>query len=795
MAETVTFLVMGLPSEKLIKTIEYYIDWWPNKRYNVFFELFKNELKNVEKNTQKKVLNQLSDDVLSEVFSLGVKIFPIQDALLPSGETDFFFLERSVPETLSHAFLNISALYGELDDIKGLREAFRIAMKKFKEKLFSSLSSFGISEIMEELINIDPENYFIFYDSFERVEAGGAQIKKVEDRSDRFLEFTPSVVKSEPEIKKFLKWTSVDKIPGLGKSNQILYKSIYDIYEFSCFFEETEFYGLRAGNLKNNISKMFLPLNSNVIELFDDPDFRESLLEIEKIYLDQLMSQMAFDPDYFRFLTKEEKIKLILFLEHLKKDILHPLNTESKNEILAALAIIEGRILPSSHALNELYIAKPVTNHFLQFEYYLLLGNNLLLSGDLARSSDSIAEARSYAEEAEQTDFLTVQEALIKIRKGQLEEAVAELSNCYEKTGSPKIKGVSSYYTGMLYYMQGDFANAYRFFEEAQNWIQIREDLAAIHGRKGVCALKLEIYDEAFHEFKKLESLAKSNSHRELLAAAYEALGIIMYLTEKLDEAARYYGMALEIDQELNDDRSIADDYSNIGTIYYKKQRLDDALKYYERALETHRKTNEKRKLSIEYNNIGVTLRAKGNLSKALQYFQDALDINDEIENFEAVATNCNNIASVLSESGEGREALPYLERALSIAKELGKHSMVAEKYTDIGKILADENDFDLSLEYFEKALKIHKELDNKEEMIKDYSNIGLVLVNKGEIHKAVAHFEICLKISEELNYLKWLESTFPEIFKSYSFLKKKDPGKTFYFRVLEKFPKLAKQL
>ncbi|MFB0561097.1 MAG: tetratricopeptide repeat protein [Candidatus Lokiarchaeia archaeon] len=795
MAETVTFLVMGLPSEKLVRIIEYYIDWWPKKRYKLFLDLFKAELKNVEKKTRKIILDRLNEDVLSEVFSLAVNIFPIQDAFLPSGEVDFFLLERSVPETLTHAILDVLSLYGEVDDLKGLREAFRISIKKFKEKLFSSLSSLGVPEIMEELVNIDPENYVIFTASFERKQAGGARVKELGAQKEEVLEFTPSVVKSESEIKKVLKWPSMERIPGIGESNQIKYGNVSNITEFPCFFEEMESYGLRAANLKTALCKTLLPLNPNIIEVLEDVDFRENLLEIEKMYLDQLIGQMAFDPDLFRFITRGDKLRLIIFLEHLKRDIIDPLSTEKKNELLNIIAVIEGRIIPSEYALKELSAMKPVMNRSLQFEFYLQLGYNLLLRGDLIKSEEIIKEAHSYAEETDQIVFLQILEALIKVRKNQYEAAIEELNDCLEKTNFPKLKGVISYNTGMAYYIQGYFEDAFRSFEDAQSWLQIEQDIAAIHGKRGVCALKLKMYEEAFQEFKKLESLAEKNDHRESLAAAYEALGTIYSITEKFDEAAKYYGMALEIDQELNNDKAISNDYSNIGTIYYKKERLDDAMKYYERALQIHQRMNEKRKVAIEYNNIGVTLKAKGNLGKALQYFEEALKINEELENVQAVATNCNNIASILTESGKRKEALTYLERALSLNIELGDYEMVAEKYTDLGKILADENDFDFSLEFFEKALKIHKDLGKNEEMIKDYSNMGLVLVNKGEINRAVSYFEICLKLSEELNYLKWLESTLPTIFKSYGFLKKKDPGKTFYLRILDKFPELAKKL
>nr|MDO8079183.1 tetratricopeptide repeat protein [Candidatus Freyarchaeota archaeon] len=794
MAETVTFLVMGLPSENLVRIIESCIDWWPKKRFGLFLDLFKSELKNVDKGAQKIILDRLNENTLSEVFGLAVKIFPIQDAFLPSGEADLLELNRIVPETLTHALLNVFSLYGDLGDLKGLGEAFRISIKNFREKLFGSLSSLGVSKIMEELVSVDPENYAIFSASFEKAQVGGVRVEEPEKPARRVLEFTPSVVKSESEIKKFLKLPSIVRIPGITESDQVKYESVLNISEFPCFFEGEKSYGLRAGSLKSNFCKMFLPLNPSIIDALDDVDFRESLLEIEKMHLEQLTNQMVLEPDPFRFMEKEQKLRVLVFLEHLKRDLIIHLTTKKKDELLTALSIIEGRIIPSHHTLNELSTIKPVTNKSLQFEYYSQLGYHLLLYGDLAKSEESIKEAHSYAEGVDPT-ILQILEALIKIRKGQFDEAVEELNNCYEKTGSPKLKGASSYYTGMVHYSLGNLQEAYQFFEDAQSLLRTEYDIAAIQGKKGVCALNLKMYEEAFQEFKKLESLVKNIDYKEFSAAAYEGLGFVLSLTGKFDEALKYYGMALGVDQELKDDKSVSEDYSNIGTAYYKKERLDDALKYYERALEIHKKLGDKRKTAIEYNNMGVTLKTKGNLSEAFQHFEQALRLNEDMGSTQALAANCSNIASVLRESGKRKEALAYLERALSLNKELGNFEMAAENYTDMGKIKADENNLDSSLELFEKALKIHKDLGNKEEIITDYSNMGLVLMSKGEIHSAVAYFELCLKLSEELNYLKWAESILPTIFKSYGFLKKKEPGKTFYLRVLNKFPELAKQL
>ena len=59
LAEAVTLLVMGLPSERLEGIIGFYVDWWSEKRYNVFFDLLKKELKNVKKSTRRRVLEKL----------------------------------------------------------------------------------------------------------------------------------------------------------------------------------------------------------------------------------------------------------------------------------------------------------------------------------------------------------------------------------------------------------------------------------------------------------------------------------------------------------------------------------------------------------------------------------------------------------------------------------------------------------------------------------------------------------------------------------------------------------------
>lgn len=736
MAETVTFLVMGIPSEKLVELIEPNLDWWNKKRFGVFLELFKKELKNVDEGTQRIILGKLNENTLSEVFGLAVNIFPIQDALLPTGEVDLLELNRVVPETLTHSLLNVLSLYGDLGDLKVVGEAFRISIKNFREKLFGSLSSPGLSKIMEELVNIDPENYVIFSSSFEKAQAGGVHVEGLGKRSGSVPEFTPSVVKPESEIRKLFKLpNNVIRIPGIGESNQIKDERVLNISEFPCFFEGKESKDLRAENLKSSFCKILLPLNPSITDVLDDADFRESLLEIEKIHLNQLTSQMVYDPDPFRFMEKEEKLRVLVFLEHLKRDIINPLSTENKNALLTLLSIIEGRIIPCERTLNELLTIKPVRNKPLQFEYYSQLGHHFLLNGDLEKSEESIREAHSHAEDGDQAIFLQILEALIKIRKEEFVEAVEQLRKCYRNTDTPKLKGVSLYYTGMVYYTLEGFQEAYQFFEDAQSLLKADYDIAAIQGKSGACAINLKMYEEAFQEFKKLEYLLKNMNHKEFSAAAYEALGSVLSITENFDEALKYYGMALVIDQELKDDKSISEDYSNIGTFYYKKRRLDDALKYYARALEIKKKMNDKRKTAMEYNNMGVALKAKGNLSGALQHFEQALKLNEEIGSTQAVATNCSNIALVLRESGKGKEAFTYLERASSLNEELGNLEMEAENYTEMGKIRADEKDLDSSLEFFEKALKINKDLGNKEEIIEDYSNMGLILMAKGEIH------------------------------------------------------------
>ncbi|KAA3621221.1 MAG: hypothetical protein DWQ02_28115 [Bacteroidetes bacterium] len=201
---------------------------------------------------------------------------------------------------------------------------------------------------------------------------------------------------------------------------------------------------------------------------------------------------------------------------------------------------------------------------------------------------------------------------------------------------------------GMVYWYQGDYEQASKFFFEA---LAQREQLGDKLG----------------------------------LARSYNNIGNVFFHQEDYEQAYDYYSLGLEMRKELNDSVGLIYSYNNLADVALKRFDFDAALANYKIAQRYGEATGHKGGLSFVLQNMGLLYKEKVQIDSARYYFDEALPLAQEIEDKNKVSFLYNQLARIELDEGEYREALTLGRSSYRFAEEAG----AKDKMRDACEILS----------------------------------------------------------------------------------------------------------
>ena len=229
---------------------------------------------------------------------------------------------------------------------------------------------------------------------------------------------------------------------------------------------------------------------------------------------------------------------------------------------------------------------------------------------------------------------------------------------------------------GIIYLDKGDFENARKVLEEAEELIQLYN----MPGDIGV----------------------------------YTNLGSLFLQTNDLKKAENYITRVLRLATNLNYPLTIADAWMNLGVVYNNEERYKDALAAYNEAMKIYEKLNIQPRIAALMNNIASLNQHQGSLELALESQLEALRIHQELNMPFDLALDYGNLGTIYLDMKEVTKSEEYFKKSLELAQKLNYSQMIWYCQTGLGRILLEQGKREESLVYFKQAIDILEGLREK---------------------------------------------------------------------------------
>ena len=229
---------------------------------------------------------------------------------------------------------------------------------------------------------------------------------------------------------------------------------------------------------------------------------------------------------------------------------------------------------------------------------------------------------------------------------------------------------------GIIYLDKGDFQNAKKVLEKAEDLLQLYD----MPGDIGV----------------------------------YTNLGNLYLQTNDLKKAENYITRVLRLATTLNYPLSIADAWMNLGVVYNNEERYKDALAAYTEAIKIYEELNIQPRIAALMNNFASLNQHLGNLELALESQLEALRIHQELNMPFDLALDYGNLGTIYLDMKDVTKSEEYFRKGLELAQKLNYSHMIWYCQTGLGRILLEQGKREESLAYFKEAIDILEGLREK---------------------------------------------------------------------------------
>ncbi|MFY9308774.1 MAG: tetratricopeptide repeat protein [Bacteroidia bacterium] len=273
--------------------------------------------------------------------------------------------------------------------------------------------------------------------------------------------------------------------------------------------------------------------------------------------------------------------------------------------------------------------------------------------------------------------------------KGDYENALKLLLIALKESTDKRNTGKINNNIGLIYYAQGNYAEALRAHFASlriRKEIEDKQGIAASYNNIGNVYYSQGNYPEALRNHFASLKLKEQFGNKLGIASSYNNIGNVYFKQKNYSEARKNHFAALDISKEIGNEQGIADSYNNIGNAYADEGNYMEALKNHIVALEIKEKIGDKQRIAASYNNIGNIYYKQANYSEALNNHLTALEIETAIGDKEGVAASHIYIGNIYTAIGKADEGNVWLEKALRLSKQLGNKNCIKESYLGLSE-------------------------------------------------------------------------------------------------------------
>ncbi|MBU2492404.1 MAG: tetratricopeptide repeat protein [Bacteroidetes bacterium] len=333
--------------------------------------------------------------------------------------------------------------------------------------------------------------------------------------------------------------------------------------------------------------------------------------------------------------------------------------------------------------------------------------------------NDSLKDNLKTASGKERTDLLLViAEEYFESNPDEAENYINEALNLSGKIGYKEGIVKSNYNLGKIYFVQKDFVEALKYYDEALNNLEDSTKssfYAPIISSISEIYLISGIYDKAFESYMSLLNYYRSINDKKGEAYTLSYIGDTYVDLQSGQNALKYLNEALAIAVEINDEERISFVLNSIGGVYV--DIYNDNLKaeeYYEKALELSQKINYVLGIAKAYHNLGLVHYNRKELDEALEYHKKSLDIVVKSGINEGLVYNYNSLAKIYLELDKVDSAVEYFYKSLEVAKKEQITLMISENYKGLSDSYKRKNNFKEAYNFLELFNETKEKLVNE---------------------------------------------------------------------------------
>lgn len=242
------------------------------------------------------------------------------------------------------------------------------------------------------------------------------------------------------------------------------------------------------------------------------------------------------------------------------------------------------------------------------------------------------------------------------------------------------LKNLTSAYIGIgwTYYLMGDYAKSFEFYEKAGNLSKKTGDKLD----EAIVTRKLAVWYTDKEDFDKaLELLVKSSEinrdrqnlyeHRYNLACDYFDIGLVFSDKNDFEAAKEFYKKSKAIFEKMKLKGEMSDYYFNLGELYLFDKQYDKALKFYLLGLKIDQALDNRPGIAGDYNMIGELYSEMGNLSEAEKFFKESAEACQKLNLKPELASAYYNLALLYKQKGLKNSAKEYLLKAEEFSRNI----------------------------------------------------------------------------------------------------------------------------
>ncbi|KAK3739505.1 hypothetical protein QZH41_005057 [Actinostola sp. cb2023] len=285
---------------------------------------------------------------------------------------------------------------------------------------------------------------------------------------------------------------------------------------------------------------------------------------------------------------------------------------------------------------------------------------------------------------------------------------------------------------GICYVKLNDYDKAFHYYQMCLDICKEipdkRKELGRMNQKLGSTLLCLERYEESLPYSTKALEIAMETHDDECQAAACSDLGLYhQHQTEDFEKAVECHNKSLTLSKKINNTYGEGAEYGNLGNAYRSQCKYEKAIKFHEKQLEIAQKIGDTKLESQSYRGLGLVYKSQGKYSDALKCYEEDLRICKDAADKEGEAASYINLGSMYDILGKKPEAIVIYRKSLSLAEEMGYKEMKCKAYHNLGIAYYELSQLTESEEMLKKALADYKAVGSKRGECDIYRALGYI--------------------------------------------------------------------